>query len=265
MVRTPISYYGGKQYITTWVLSNFPKNYHRMFYVEPFAGGLSVFFSKKPSEGETISDIDKDLFIFYKNLRDNPAELKRRIYATLYSENEHTYAKKILKNKTNYSEMEIAWATFLSINFSFSCMKNGSFGYSKGINCDGTTSPRTRVQKNKLLKFNWFSKRLKDCQIMNRPALDMIKRFDSEDALFYLDPPYPETDQSYQHQFTNNQWNEMIECLKTIKGKFLLSFYLKDWMSFPAKWKIIQKKSRNTTSINKEDRTNRVESLIKNF
>ena len=92
------SYYGGKYVIGDWIISKFPHNYTKLHYVEPFGGGLSIFFLKRPSLLETINDIDKRLFNLYLNLRDNYDDLMHKIQYTLYSQNEFNYAKDILKD-----------------------------------------------------------------------------------------------------------------------------------------------------------------------
>jgi DNA adenine methylase len=51
-MKTPISYYGGKQQLAQVILRLIPK--HRL-YCEPFAGGAAVLFAKIPSKVEVMS------------------------------------------------------------------------------------------------------------------------------------------------------------------------------------------------------------------
>ena len=71
--------------------------------------------------------------------------------------------------------------------------------------------------------------RLKEVQIENLDIIDLVKKYDKEDTLFYLDPPYiPETrkqKKSYDHEMTNEQHKELVEVLLNIKGKVILSGY----------------------------------------
>ena len=57
-LRTPISYYGGKQKLARTVLSFMPQ--HKL-YCEPFLGGAAIFFAKEPSQVEVINDTNKEL------------------------------------------------------------------------------------------------------------------------------------------------------------------------------------------------------------
>ena len=70
-MRTPITYYGGKQQLADTIVKLIPP--HRV-YVEPFIGGAAVFFAKTPSECEIINDINSEIVNFYEVVqRDFPA------------------------------------------------------------------------------------------------------------------------------------------------------------------------------------------------
>lgn len=62
-MKTPITYWGGKQQLTQEILRLIPK--HKQ-YDEPFFGGGAVFFSKWPSEVEFINDINGEMINFYR-------------------------------------------------------------------------------------------------------------------------------------------------------------------------------------------------------
>lgn len=61
-MRTPISYYGGKQTMLKHILPLIPS--HKI-YTEAFCGGAAVLFAKRPSEAEIINDINMELTNFY--------------------------------------------------------------------------------------------------------------------------------------------------------------------------------------------------------
>lgn len=62
-MKTPISFYGGKQKLCSLILDLIPKH---ILYCEPFVGGGAVFFSKEPSEAEVLNDTNSELINFYK-------------------------------------------------------------------------------------------------------------------------------------------------------------------------------------------------------
>ena len=59
-MKTPISYYGGKQTLLKHILPLIPK--HKL-YTEAFCGGAAVLFAKRPADGEVINDISMDMWI----------------------------------------------------------------------------------------------------------------------------------------------------------------------------------------------------------
>ena len=54
-MRTPISYYGGKQTMLKHIIPLIPS--HRL-YTEAFCGGAAVLFAKSPVEAEIINEIN---------------------------------------------------------------------------------------------------------------------------------------------------------------------------------------------------------------
>ncbi|MDR1937317.1 MAG: DNA adenine methylase [Tannerellaceae bacterium] len=74
-LKTPITYYGGKQQMLRHILPLIPK--HRI-YVEPFFGGGAVFWGKEPAKVEFINDHDGEVINFYRVLKLQFPELKKR-------------------------------------------------------------------------------------------------------------------------------------------------------------------------------------------
>lgn len=62
VMKTPISYYGGKQQMLKHILPVIPK--HEV-YCEPFFGGGAVFWGKEPVKAEIINDVNGMVSNFY--------------------------------------------------------------------------------------------------------------------------------------------------------------------------------------------------------
>ena len=90
VLKTPVSYYGGKQKLVSTILPLIPG--HKM-YVEPFIGGGAVFFSKEPSHIEVINDTNKELINFYNILQNRFVELQKMVAVTLHSRTLHRDAQ----------------------------------------------------------------------------------------------------------------------------------------------------------------------------
>ena len=91
-MKTPITYYGGKQKMLKYILPMMPAH---QIYVEPFFGGGAVFFAKKPVKVEFINDHDGEVINFYKVLKEHFPDLKKLIDTTLHSEYQQKEAKNI--------------------------------------------------------------------------------------------------------------------------------------------------------------------------
>ena len=83
--------------------------------------------------------------------------------------------------------------------------------------------------------------RFRRVEIMSRPALGIIKRWDSPETLFYLDPPYIGAGRTsstvYDHEMNEDEHRQLVEAILQCSGKVILSGYanplyealLKDW------------------------------------
>jgi DNA adenine methylase len=95
---------------------------------------------------------------------------------------------------------------------------------------------------------NSITERLKGVIIENDNALDVIKRHDSEDTAFYVDPPYlPSTRDAgtdYRHEMTEEDHVKLAEALNQVKGKVVLSGYPSElYTSLYKGWGRIEKDS----------------------
>ena len=64
--------------------------------------------------------------------------------------------------------------------------------------------------------------RLAEVQIEHLPYDEVIRRYDRPGTFFYLDPPYYDI-RLYRYNLEHEDFERMVELLKGIKGKFMLS------------------------------------------
>lgn len=121
-MKTPITYYGGKQNLIDEILPMIPK--HRI-YCEPFFGGGAVFFAKSKSFLEVINDKNDLLINFYQQCIDNFDDLQHKVQHTLHSESEFNKAKRIYNNPTSHTDIEKAWAFWVVTNVSIMATPRG--------------------------------------------------------------------------------------------------------------------------------------------
>jgi len=215
-MKTPISYYGGKQSMLKHILPIIPEHTN---YVEPFFGGGAVFWAKDKVDVETINDYNGMVINFYEQLKTNFDELKLLIDATPYSREVYKKAMVIYENPYLFTSVHKSWAFWVGTVQGFS-------------NKIGSWRSSTQTHKESQLNFNKkseltidFCKRLELVQIECMDAVELIKRQDSEATFFYIDPPYVDTNQGHYGGYTQQHFNELLDVLVNIKGKFLLSSY----------------------------------------
>ena len=237
-MKQPFSYYGGKQKMTKHIIPLLPK--HRI-YVEPFCGGASVFWLKPRMEHrdhiEVLNDLNEDIIITYRCLKNEDYFdlLVKRLEGTLYSKAEHQKAQKLLQNKCT-GKVDRAWAFIVCQQMSFA-----KDGYNAGWAYTRAKDVGTTISwQNKLKEYTeQYTERLKYVHLDCDDAIKVIKRWDDPETLFYIDPPYPGTNQgNYQHKYNQDDFENLIEVLKEVKGSFVLScFPNKD---VPNEWESVE-------------------------
>jgi DNA adenine methylase len=215
-MKTPLSYYGGKQQLAPTILGMFPE--HRI-YCEPFRGGAAIFFAKEPSRVEIINDCNGEIVNFYEVVKRDFPVLEKEIEISLHSRKMHRQARVINENPEMFERIKRAWAVWMLANISYGCKLNGCFGYDR-------TGAYSKKMDNKRAGFTEnFSVRLQRVQIECCDALRLIQSRDAPDAFFYLDPPYVGADQGHYDGYTQEDFNALLRLLEGIHGRFLLSSY----------------------------------------
>lgn len=216
-MKTPISYYGGKQTMLKHILPLIPAH---NIYTEAFCGGAAVLFAKKSVESEVINDLNMDLTIFYWMAKVSYNELKEEIDKTLHSRDMHAHAAHILNYPQFFSQAQRAWAVWALCKMSFSSMIDGSFGYDFG----GGMPKKLTNAKDEFTEH--LCSRLEKVTIENRDALEVISCYDSPKAFHFVDPPYINSDCGhYEGSFNAQNMEELLKLLEKVKGKFMLTMF----------------------------------------
>ena len=235
-MKPPLTYYGGKQKLAERIISMIPE--HRI-YCEPFFGGGAVFFAKVPAEIEVINDNNGELINFYKVLKSDYVKLAKEIKATLHSKESHQIAELVFHYPKLFSEVKRAWAVWVLAKQSYASMLGGTW------RCDLKENSTTKRLNNKRNNFtDEYAKRLEQTQIDNRDALKVINLWDNKETFFYLDPPYFNSDMGHYKGYSEQEFENLLEVLSKIKGKFILSSYPSELLD-----KYVKKHNWNTVKI----------------
>lgn len=216
-MKTPITYYGGKQTMLKHILPIIPE--HRI-YTEAFCGGAAVLFAKEPAEVEVINDIDMNITNFYWMAKVYYSELKEEIDKTLHSRDIHEHAGHILKFPQFFTPAQRAWAVWVLCKMSFASKMDGSFGY----NFRGNIPKMLTKAKEDFTQE--LCNRLERVTIENRDALKVISTYDRPEAFHFVDPPYIGSNCGhYEGSFDENDMEALLRLLEGVKGKFMLTMF----------------------------------------
>jgi DNA adenine methylase len=222
-IKTPISYYGGKQTLVSKILPLIPD--HKI-YTEPFLGGGAVFWAKKPSPVECINDMNNSIVAFYRVIKSDFAILRKLVLETPSSRKIHNETEFILNNTEHFSDIKIAWAVWVQCNMSFSSNMMAGYGYAVQKNS------HTKKIFNKKKSFKKaLTDRLELVDIECNDALKIITSRDTADTFHYVDPPYYNSNMGHYGGYTEQDFKNLLSVLSEIKGKFLLSSYNSDILS----------------------------------
>lgn len=221
MDRPVLRWFGGKYNLAPWIITHFPD--HRV-YVEPFGGAASVLMQKRPARIEFYNDLDEHAVNVFRVLR-NPEQcrqLEQLIKFTPYSRSEHVEAVVL-------SDCPVERARRFMVR---SFMGIGSDAYALSVNTgfrsdisDRFSNPfaQWRDFPNHLAA---FCERLKGVYVENIDAFALMEKTDSEETLFYLDPPYVgDTRSGGDYAFELKEHTKFLEFIQALKGMVVLSGY----------------------------------------
>lgn len=223
--KSPINWYGGKYYMAEKIIKLFPE--HKM-YVEVFGGAGHILFKKNLSDIEIYNDINSDLVRFFKVIRDKnrAEELHIKLELSPYSREEFYECNNSFENEIDEIEKTRKWYVALMQSFSG---KFGSWCHTKSTSRRGMAMPVSRYLGNIEQNLPKVVERLQTVQIENLDFRKLINKYDSENTLFYLDPPYITDTRTaknvYEYELQNKDHEELVDLLLKIKGKAILSGY----------------------------------------
>jgi len=182
-LTAPFGWVGGKSKLAKEIIEYFPK--HKI-YIEVFGGALNVLYRKERSRLEVVNDINGELVNLHRAIRNNPQTLS--IYMNKLLISREIFNKIKLKRMKPTNNIERASFYLFLITQSFGS-KGDSFAMSAKAN---------RKPKDIYKSFFKWALRLKFVTIENLDFRELLKRYDKDDAFFYLDPPCVGTENYYK-------------------------------------------------------------------
>lgn len=222
-MRAIIKYPGSKWSIADWIISKFPPHHS---YLEPFFGSGAVLFKKERSKIETINDLDNDVVNLFEWIRNDPEQLSAAIYMTPYSR--EVYRRAWADQYTEKDSFQRAMNFYIRMMMGHGFRTTGEIvGWKNDVH--GRESAYAANHWCQLPKMIMeAAERLRGVQIENRPAVDVISRFNFDNVLIYADPPYllgTRHGKQYRHEMSDDDHAALLEVLIAHKGPVLISGY----------------------------------------
>lgn len=190
-------------------------------YVEPFFGGGATFWFLEPNNA-IINDLDQKLIEFYRNIDFRHIGILATIsnisdrdsLQTLYYECREKLNKKY--NKLSVDDKVICFAVVNQTSFSGMRRFNKSghfnvpFGHYKKFSIN-LTKAHIRL--------------MKETEILNGDGISLIKKYDKNNTLIFIDPPYTRTFTKYSGKgdFGQEEQIKLNSVLKSLKkAKYVL-------------------------------------------
>ena len=251
-MNATLKYPGSKWTSADWIISYFPEH---NFYLEPYFGSGAVFFGKQPSMYETINDIDGLVVNFFRVCRDFPDELARAVYFTPYARDEYAFVEETrggediqLTGDCVEDARRFAVRCFQSTGSKLACRSGWKNSKCAG-KARGAINPQVWGKLPEIILSS--AGRLKNAQIENTDAVELIQKCNGADCLIYADPPYlKETRKSgkiYRYEMMDTAEHErLLRALLNHRGYVILSGYNNDlYNDMLTGWRKEQKQSRN--------------------
>lgn len=211
-----IPYLGEKSKFANFIVPNIPKEIST--YVEPFGGMFGIFFALDFMKFVDIQFVYNDKnhlnYLLFKNLKNQ--EFIELVNETNVDEEYYKFCLKNIIIEKDEFLLCLHWLVILCCSSPYEIGKDSWRGDTEFR----IFKMKYRAYKPHLDKIN---------SIENLDYKDVIKKYDSENTFFYIDPPYFGKEDYYiNHDFSKETHQELSKVLNNIKGKFLLSYYYFD-------------------------------------
>lgn len=218
-----LKYPGSKWRIASKLVDLIPSHHS---YVEPYFGSGAVLFNKAPSSIETVNDLDSEVVNLFHCIQQDSEQLARLVMTTPFSREEYD----------RQFEMDVAYKNEYqrAKDFLIRCWQ----GF--GVRTTGVkTGWRNDVigREKAYALWNWYrlpewiveiAERLRKVQIENRPAMEVIERFNYPNVFMYIDPPYllgTRSAKQYKHEMTDEEHKKLLESILQSRANIMISGY----------------------------------------
>lgn len=211
MLGPIVPWVGGKRRLADRLLSLFPQH---SCYVEPFAGAAAVFFAKAPSEVEVLNDVNGELVNLYRVVQHHLEEFVRQFKWALSSRTVFRWLQ--MQPTEPLTDIQRA-ARFYYLQVS----AFGAKVHGQSWGTAATTPPGLNLLRIEE-QLSAAHLRLSQVYIENLHWRACVERYDRAGTLFYMDPPYWQTE-GHGVPFGLEEYVAIAETMRAIKGRAVVS------------------------------------------
>ena len=220
-------WYGGKFSHLDFILPHIPPD--ALHFCDVYGGSAAVLLNLPPYPVETYNDLDSELVNFFHTLRNQGAKLMKAISLTPFSREELVRA---CEPEERLSRLERARRFYVRARQTRTGLAQKS-SRGRWAHCVLTSRAGMAGAVSRWLGsvegLPEVVQRLQRVQIENAPALDVIRRYDTAETVFYLDPPYVHSvrgdSAAYGYEMTDADHEELADTLQGVRGRIILSGY----------------------------------------
>jgi DNA adenine methylase len=246
--RPALRYHGSKWILAKWIIGYFADH---ECYVEPYGGAAAVLLQKPRSYLEVYNDMAGDVVNFFRVLRDDPDRIIHAISLTPYAKAEWE-----LSYIDDPDPIERARRFYIR---AYQAIAGATAQWNTGWRRQKIVSRQNGKRRMKPAALSFMetdhlyqvANRFRGVQIECDSALVVIKRYDSPDTLFYLDPPYPSSTRgrwkgkAYVHEMSDDDHCDLARVIHAIAGMVLISGYRCDlYDNLYSGWRRVDKQAR---------------------
>ena len=204
---------GGKRRLIRHLYPHFPAH---ATYVEAFAGGAAALLMRpRPAPLEVLNDINADLVCLYRCIRHHLDDFVRMFRWSLVSRQMFEWAQ--MERPETLTDIQRAARFYYLQKLSFGGKVDGQ---TFGVVATGV-GPRLNLLRIEE-ELSAVHLRLSNVVIEHLPWHQCIARYDRPDTLFYLDPPYWQTE-GYGVEFPWDEYERLAGMLRSLQGKAVVS------------------------------------------
>lgn len=217
-------------------------------YVEPFTGSGVVWLNKEPADKSVLNDLDPQIKKIFTAIKNAPSDITKYKRFDTRNEAQQFYDKTPTSPADKLHHLKIKqMGGFATVPIKNKVNEYGSWNFPPHI------IERSIPMVKELLKHT---------TVLNKDYVSVIKKYDSPNTFFFIDPPYKGTSAGLGYAQGNEfDYDILFNTLDNLKGMFLLT--INDLPEFRKQYK--NYRIKKVVAVNQRDDSARKELFIMNY